>query len=641
MTIKKRLSVICLIFSIIPLLIVFWLGVKSGLAKQDDFQNGIALALMAAIFLGLFSAGLVRYWFVGKQLEKIRTFCLAVKDGSYDVFLSVPNESSDLEDENEMVELMRNMNWMAHHIKLNEIQLQSVVSNLEESQEKIKYQNTELENQTNQLTEMVNKIRNLLDHAGQGFVSFDKELIVAEEYSAECVMIFNREIAGENISKLLYPEDENQQRFLTNLFTKILLVEDNFLRETYISLLPKEILIDGNYIRLDYKFISHPTKENNQEMMLILTDVTKEKIMEEQIQDEKETLGMVVKVVTQHHDFSDAVEGYTAFCHKELGKILAWECPVSEKISNLFTIVHTWKGTFGQFGMQHVVKELHGLEEMLAALREEGKGDINQLHECFVFYSAEKLYSCLAHELKILREILGNDFFLSKSMISVEKEKINGIKEKVQILPDSPEKQALVLELETLNDRPFCELLQAYPEYAVKLGARYGKEVDKIQIIGGQKLVNPKIYHDFTQTLVHVFRNTVAHGIETIEERLEAGKEEKGKIQCEIIENQEGFIVRIADDGRGIDIDKIKKLAVTKNIIDQETAMKLSDEEARKLILADGFSSAAYADEIAGRGVGLYAVQKEVEKLGGRVEIESHVGMGTEFSFILPLLTAI
>ena len=183
--------------------------------------------------------------------------------------------------------------------------------------------------------------------------------------------------------------------------------------------------------------------------------------------------------------------------------------------------------------------------------------------------------------------------------------------------------------------------MQAYPEYAVKLGARYGKEVDKIQIIGGQKLVNPKIYHDFTQTLVHVFRNTVAHGIETIEERLEAGKEEKGKIQCEIIENQEGFIVRIADDGRGIDIDKIKKLAVTKNIIDQETAMKLSDEEARKLILADGFSSAAYADEIAGRGVGLYAVQKEVEKLGGRVEIESHVGMGTEFSFILPLLTAI
>ncbi len=141
--IKKRLSVISLIFGMIPLVIVFWLGVKSGLAANGEFQNGIALALMAAIFLGLFSSGLVRYWFFGKQLEKIKSFCLAVKDGRYDVFLPVPNEASDVEDENEVVELMRNMNGMAHQIRFNEIQLQAMVANLEQSQEKIASQNVQ------------------------------------------------------------------------------------------------------------------------------------------------------------------------------------------------------------------------------------------------------------------------------------------------------------------------------------------------------------------------------------------------------------------------------------------------------------------------------------------------------------------
>lgn len=641
MTIKKRLSVICLIFSTIPLVIVFWLGVKSGLGKNGEFQNGIAIALMAAIFLGLFSARLVRYWFIGKQLEKIKTFCLAVKDGYYDVFLPVPNESSDIEDENEMVELMRNMNWMAHHIKLNEIQLQNMVKSLEESQQKIASQNRELENQTNQLTEMVNKIRNLLDHAGQDFVSFGNDLIVADEYSAECVMIFNREIAGENISELLYPHDEKQQGFLSRLLIKILSIDDEFSRETYLSLLPQEIIIDENYIQIDYKFINHPIKENQREMMLILTDVTKQKAMEEQIQDEKETLSMIVKVVTQYNDFSDAVEGYTAFCHKDIAKVLAWECSDSEKISTLFTMVHTWKGTFGQLGMQHLVKNLHELEGVLARLREEEKDEISELMECFTFFPGAELYSWLVHELEILTAILGDQFFLQKDRVSIEKVKISKIREKVSELPESIQKQDIVWELETLSYRPIRELLQAYPNYVVELGSRHGKDVEKFEIIGGESLVNPDIYHHFAQSLVHVFRNAVAHGLEIADERLEAGKEDKGNIQCEIVESKRTFTVRIVDDGRGIDVDKIKKLAVEKNVIDQETAQALSDEEACALIFIDGFSSLACADDIAGRGVGLYAIRKEVEKLGGAVGVKSQVGMETEFSFVLPLKTAV
>lgn len=134
-----------------------------------------------------------------------------------------------------------------------------------------------------------------------------------------------------------------------------------------------------------------------------------------------------------------------------------------------------------------------------------------------------------------------------------------------------------------------------------------------------------------------IFRNAVAHGLETMEERVNAGKEEQGKISCDIQTIEEEIVVTVKDDGRGIDGSHMKKIAVEKGILDKAAAQASSDEEAQKLIFADGFSSTVCADEISGRGVGLYAVRKEIEKLGGQIEVSSSVGIGTTFRFVLPL----
>lgn len=651
MTIKKRLSVICLTFGIIPLLILYWLGGTWGLMANHAFQHVVALGFMSAILLGLFSSSVVRHWLFGKQLKKIQNFCLAVKDGSYDVFLPVPNESNDVEDENEMVELMRNMNWMAHHIKLNEENLQKTVHDLEKSQKKIQAQKDELEKvydeqlivqkeleaRTNQLTEVVNKIRNLLDHAGQGFVSFGKDLIVAEEYSAECVMIFNREIAGEEAAKLLYPEDKEQEKFIKSVFQKIFSVKDDFLQETYFSLLPREIIVDKNYIQIDYKFINYPGKEDYKEIMLVLTDVTKEKQMQKQIQEEKEILSMVVKVINQYDDFVAAVQGYTNFCQKELANILEAACPAGEKVSTLFSVVHTWKGTFAQLNMQYIVKELHELEGALAKMREQGKHEITVLQECLRFYTPLRMSNWLTHELDILKRIVGKQFLLQHDMINIEKSRLEYLKNKVGQWPDSLQKQEILSGLEYLRYKPFHELLQVYPEYTVSLAKRYEKEIHTFTITGGDILVNPAIYHNVTQTFVHIFRNAVAHGLETMEERIEAGKEEQGKISCDIQTTSENIVVTVKDDGRGIDGNRMRELAIDKGLLDKNAAISLSDEDAQQLIFADGLSSTICADEIAGRGVGLYAVRKEIEKLGGQIAVSSKKGSGTEFRLVLPL----
>jgi two-component system chemotaxis sensor kinase CheA len=632
---------ICLIFSIMPLMIVYWLGKNAGLAGNSAFEHAIALGLMSSILLGLFSSGVVRYWFLGKQLEKIKEFCLAVKDGSYNVFLSVPNESSDVDDENEMVELMRNMNWMAHHIKLNEESLQSQKDELEKAYVEQLLVQKQLENRTSQLTEVLHKVRNLLDHAGQGFVSFGQELKVADEYSAECVMIFNKEIAGEDIAKLLYSEDQKQEEFVTKVLKKIFTVEDDYLRETYFTLLPSEIVVDRTYIKIDYKFISHCSEGSQKEIMLILTDVTKERKMEEQIQKEKEILSMVVKVITQYDDFSDAVQGYTTFCYDELPSIIKSDCSISEKLSTIFRIIHTWKGTFGQLNMQHIVKELHDLEATLAKLREEKVTNAATFMELIDSYSSERMASWLIYDVNILKSILGEKFLGQHKMVSIEKAKLDDLIGKIQQWPASPQKEEIGLGLASLTYRPFKELLEAYPDYTVSLAKRYEKAVYPFVVTGGDVLVNPEIYHDVTQTFIHLFRNAVAHGLETIEERLQAEKEEVGTISCDVQTTAENILVVVKDDGCGIDGEHMKKIAVDKGILNKETAFSLSDKEAIKLIFADGFSSASCADEISGRGVGLYAVRKEIEKLGGEIEVSSEPGRGTAFRLVLPLVNNI
>jgi CheY-specific phosphatase CheX len=180
-------------------------------------------------------------------------------------------------------------------------------------------------------------------------------------------------------------------------------------------------------------------------------------------------------------------------------------------------------------------------------------------------------------------------------------------------------------------------LLTAYPEYTVNLATRYGKEINPFEIVGGEVLVDHEQYWEFTRSLTHVFRNTVAHGIETAEDRIDTGKEMVGNVLCNVEQFGNYLILRITDDGKGIDPAVIRQAASDKGICSQERMESLSEDEILQLIFADGFSSSCEVNELAGRGVGLSAVKVELEKLGGSLQVVSMIGQGTEFRFILPL----
>ena len=513
--------------------------------------------------------------------------------------------------------------------------LQAMYEEVQQSHVMLERWNQELEDK---IKERTTALQNLLDYAGQGFMSFGGDLQIDKEYSAECTVIFRREVAGENVCALICPEDEAQQVFVSAVLAKILAEENAALRETYFSLLPEAVSFEERYISIIYKVIEGAPQGGGRKIMLILTDRTEQKDLEEQMQAERDVLAMIVQVVTHAADFFAVVNQYTLFCQEGMAELLRSRKQPADVLADLFRVVHTFKGTFGQLRLRQTMRFLHEMEDRLAAIRtQEGVNMAkSELEKNLADFTPERMLCWLQEDMCVLEDKLGQDFFQRENVLVIDNARLLELEAKMQASLPKEECGVLLTAIRRLRYKPFQELLQSLPEYTCGLAERHGKAVHSFAVHGGTIMVDPARYNDFVKSMGHVFRNAVMHGLETADERLEQGKDEIGSITCSIREEEGGIFLTVADDGRGIDPGVIRDLAVEKGLCSFVDAQRLGPEDWLNFIFADGFSAAEEVDELAGRGVGLAAVRSELEKLGGTVTVSSTLGKGTEFAFFLP-----
>ncbi|MET1123832.1 MAG: chemotaxis protein CheA [Archaeoglobaceae archaeon] len=179
-----------------------------------------------------------------------------------------------------------------------------------------------------------------------------------------------------------------------------------------------------------------------------------------------------------------------------------------------------------------------------------------------------------------------------------------------------------------------------FPRMVRDLARKLGKKVELV-MEGMDTELDRTVLDEISDPLVHVLRNAVDHGIETPEERRKAGKDEVGKIRLAAWRERSYVVIEVEDDGRGIDVEAVKRRAVERGLISEAEAKAMSDEEALSLIFTPGFSTKERATEISGRGVGMDVVKSVVEKLGGSLKIETRKGEGTRIRIQLPPTVAI
>lgn len=188
--------------------------------------------------------------------------------------------------------------------------------------------------------------------------------------------------------------------------------------------------------------------------------------------------------------------------------------------------------------------------------------------------------------------------------------------------------------------QPIGRLFQKYPRLARDLARQLGKDVELV-ISGEETELDKTMLEDLNDPLVHLVRNAVDHGVETIEERQAAGKPTKSLVELTATQVGDHILIEITDDGKGMRPDVIRRKAIEKGLIDIETANSLDDKQSLQLIFLPGFSTKDQITNVSGRGVGMDVVKTNIQRLNGRIDIQSIVGEGSRFTISLPLTLAI
>ena len=187
---------------------------------------------------------------------------------------------------------------------------------------------------------------------------------------------------------------------------------------------------------------------------------------------------------------------------------------------------------------------------------------------------------------------------------------------------------------------PVSSVFSRFPRLVRDLSRKSGKEVDLV-MEGEETELDKSVVEAIGDPLVHLIRNSVDHGIESEEARVAAGKSPKGRVTLRAFHKGNSVAIEIEDDGKGIDPEKMREVAIRKGIITAEEAAQLDDREAVELIFAPGFSSADKITDISGRGVGMDVVRTNIKNLKGSVSTNTELGKGTRFTLSLPLTLAI
>ncbi|PPD30687.1 MAG: chemotaxis protein CheA [Methylomonas sp.] len=202
------------------------------------------------------------------------------------------------------------------------------------------------------------------------------------------------------------------------------------------------------------------------------------------------------------------------------------------------------------------------------------------------------------------------------------------------------ERHTRELQESVMNIRmlPISFVFSRFPRLAHDISSKLGKKID-LKLVGEHTEVDKTVVELLSDPLVHLVRNSLDHGIEMPDVRLAAGKPETGTVTLEAYHRGGNIVIEVSDDGKGLDKDKLRAKAIEKGLIETDTI--LTDKQTYELIFMPGFSTAEKLTDISGRGVGMDVVRRNIQSLGGNIEIISTLGKGSTIAIHLPLTLAI
>lgn len=507
--------------------------------------------------------------------------------------------------------IMAKMHDYVNTLGNQKLELEAQNTNLQENGKSLEIVNQNLENKNI-------KLKNILDNVEQGFFMFKQDLHIHNEYSLICEKIFNGSIGNKTFVEVIYPNNKNMQQFIEELLYKLFNTDNNN-RKIYLPLMPEEVTINNRVINIAYKFVRDEKFEES--IMVIINDITEKRMLEKLMDEERSILKMVVKSIIDRDEFLELVKEFEEFIYQLNSEVTTFDN------EHILRQIHTYKGNFSQYDMVNIVPDLNSLEDKLY----EKQSDFTQED-----INCDELSNALDKDIQIIISYAGKDFTREGEYCYIKKEKLIEIEQKIQQTLTIQECNVILPLIKNLRYKSVKELLKTYPGYIMKLSERLEKSIHQIEISGDEVLVDTNYYTKVIKALSHVFRNCIDHGIESEDERLEAGKDIAGEIKCEIKDIGDEFEIIISDDGRGIDLSNLKQKVIEEGLYLDREWDNMNARQQYELIFEQGITTKKEVTYLSGRGVGMSAVKESVSEVGGNITVESESGKGTKFTITLP-----
>jgi two-component system chemotaxis sensor kinase CheA len=488
----------------------------------------------------------------------------------------------------------------------------------------------ELTDALSDLERLHSNINLMLESLDEGLFFFNKEGICSNVYSESCLELIGEVPAGKTLPYILGFNSEETKSFfswLNIVFSGFSAMDFDDLK----ALIPREITnTKQRIIELDYKPM-YMYGDEITGVLVIADDITFEREARQQLENIQNE-SMRIKKMAQDKDgtreFLLDLEGFVVSIDEFAQTIL-----MSDDITHIKRAVHTLKGMAATYHFLKLQEECHHFETYLDNNAAKTISKSNLTHQIV------PLKAALEEQQNEAKKIFGNTFLNKINFKTFDMGLFTNLSNHIKDLDFEPDAKQEILNFiskEFLSETIESQL-QNFKREINRLCELYGKEIPEYDFINCNIKLNIATYRSFFTSLIHLARNIADHALEKSVERIVNNKPPNGHITIKASLQDNVLIIDIADDGRGINPDIIRKKLHSKNY---QIAENASDEDILDYIFEPDFSSKENIDMTSGRGIGMNVIKEEVIALNGEIKVTSRYkdNQGTSFKITLPLL---
>jgi HAMP domain-containing protein/signal transduction histidine kinase len=554
-------------------------------------RNSIAMTFFAILISCLLAFAIVRS--IVLRVRKFKDITHIISEGDLSARVNMQNTD-------EIGQLARSFDSMTG-------QIHKLTLDIESKNKQLQGINESLEGI---VAERTATIKTILDNVKFGFLLVNKDLQIEDGFSRSCTDLLGKNLkVGASFLDVVGLSDSRHGN-LANEFIKQAF-EDFLPEEMTLHQLPTRIQKGERILSLASSTVRDQAN-NVKSLLFTIIDCTSL----EKAENESNRHKLLVRLLKE----IDAFKDFLADSHTRIESArLAIASRSEERLRNE---LHTLKGNSAAFDLLAIAHLIHEIEEV----SDISISDIDRIESAFIGF--------LDDNFDILQVLWKSD---SHESYSVSRFDLETVVERVRqslgtdhLAADELANWAIAVQYKTARS-----LVGALPEYGERLASRLGKSC-RIRVEGGDTKMDPEIMRPIVQSLVHLVRNSIDHGIEFPIDR--GSKPEAGTISISCGESQYSWTIEITDDGSGINTQVLTQKAISNGLVSAKDVIKMSEKQKYRLVFLSGLSTADTVSDISGRGVGMSAIEASVKDADGDLDIDSTPGLGTKITITIPKL---